>query len=130
MRRKDRDAALLARRLAHVHDADVRHPGVVGPLGQLQERVFAAAAIIITFERRCGGAEHHGGAFHLAAHDGHVARVVTRRFFLLVSVLVFLVHDDQAQRIYGRKNRRARADDNARATLANLVPLVVPLAGG
>ena len=68
--------------------------------------------------------------FHLAAHDGDVARVVARRFLLFVSVLVFLVHDDEAERFDRRKNRRARADDDARAALPNLVPFIVPFAGG
>ena len=56
--------------------------------------------------------------------------MVAGRLLLLVGVLVFLVHDDQAERLDRRKDGRARADDNARAALANLVPLVMPLAGG
>ena len=43
---------------------------------------------------------------------------------------MFLVHDDEAKRFDRRENRRARADDNARAALSNLVPLVVAFAGG
>ena len=91
---------------------------------------FPRSAIVKTFQRRRGRAEHDGGAFHLAAHDGHVARVIARRFLLLVGVLVFLVHDDEAERFDRRKNRRARADDDARAALANLVPFIVAFAGG
>ena len=56
--------------------------------------------------------------------------MVTRRLLLFVRVFVFLVHDDEAERFNRRKNRRARADDNPRAALANLVPLIVALAGG
>ena len=78
--------------------------------------------------RRRGRAEHDDGIFHLAAHDGHVARVIARRFLLFVSVLVLLVHDDEAERFDRRKNRRARADDDARPALPDLVPLVVPFA--
>ena len=87
-------------------------------------------AVVKALQRRRGRAEHHHGPFHLAAHNGHVARVVARRFLLLVGVLVFLVHDDQAERLHRREDGRARADDDPRAALANLVPLVVPLAGG
>jgi hypothetical protein len=44
-------------------------------------------------------------------------------------MLVLLVHDDESERLDGREDGRTRADDDARAPLANLVPLVVPLAG-
>ena len=45
-------------------------------------------------------------------------------------MLVFLVHDDQSQRIDRRENGRARADDDAGAALADFVPFIVPFAGG
>ena len=116
--------------LAHIHDAHDGHLLVVRPLGQLQQRVFALAAVVVALQRGRGRAEHDRRPFHLAAHDGHVARVVARRLLLLVGVLVLLVHDDQAQRLDRRKDRRARADGDPRAALADLVPFVVPLAGG
>ena len=116
--------------LAHIHDAHDGHLLVVRPLGQLEQRVFALAAVVVAFQRRRGRAEHDHGAFHLAAHNGDVARVVAGRLLLLVGMLVLLVHDDQAERFDGGEDGRARADGDARAALANLVPLVVPLAGG
>ena len=45
-------------------------------------------------------------------------------------MLVLLVHDDQAERLDGRKDGRAGADDDAGAALADLVPFIVALAGG
>ena len=54
--------------------------------------------------------------------------MITRRFFLLVSLLVLFVHDDESERFNRRKNRRARADDDARTTLPYLVPFIMPLA--
>ena len=108
----------------------MRHFLVVHAFGQFEQRVFALFAVVITFERRRGRAEHDHGVFHLAAHDGHVAGVVARRFLLLVSVLVLLVHDDEPERFDRRENRRARADDDAGTALADLVPFVVPFAGG
>ena len=124
------DALFLVRGLPHVHDADVRHFLVVHALRQFEQRVFALFAVVIAFERRRGRAEHDDGVFHLAAHDGHVARVVARRLLLLVSVLVLLVHDDEAERFDRRENRRARADDDAGAALADFVPFIVAFAGG
>ena len=87
-------------------------------------------AVVEALQRRRGRAEHDHRAFHLAAHDGHVARVVARRFLLLVGVLVFLVHDDEPERFDRREDGRARADDDAGAALADLVPFVVAFAGG
>jgi len=45
-------------------------------------------------------------------------------------VLVFLVHDDEAERFDGRENRRARANDDAGAALPDFVPFIVAFAGG
>ena len=56
--------------------------------------------------------------------------MVAGRLLLLVGMLVLLVHDDEAERFDRRKDGRARADDDPRAALANLVPFVVALAGG
>ena len=55
--------------------------------------------------------------------------MVARGFFLLVGMLVLLVHDDQSQLIDRREDGRTRADDDARATLSDLVPLIMALPG-
>ena len=131
--RKNRDAflpALAGRGLAHVHDAYVRHFLVVHALRQFEQRIFAVFAIVIAFQRRCGRTEHDDGIFHPAAHNGHVAGMVARRFLLLVGVLVFLVHDDEAERLDRRKNRRTGANDDAGTALADFVPFVMAFAGG
>ena len=41
---------------------------------------------------------------------------------------MLFIDDDQAEVRAGREDRRTRADDDPRAPIANLVPLVVPLA--
>src|SRR5262249_34051032 len=63
-------------------------------------------------------------------HDGDIARVITRGFLLLVSVFMFLVHDDQPQRIDWSENCRTRANHDPSAALPDFVPLVVTFAGG
>ncbi len=45
-------------------------------------------------------------------------------------MLVFLIDDDQAQGFDRGKDGGTRADGDAGAALANLVPLIVPFAGG
>src|ERR1043166_4912552 len=56
--------------------------------------------------------------------------MITWSFLLLVGVLVLLIHDDQAERIDGRKNGRASANDDSSAALADFVPFIMALAGG
>jgi hypothetical protein len=98
LRRKNQRALLFARRLPHVHHAHKGHLLVVHALGQFQQRVLALLAVVITLQRRRCRTEHHDRPLHLPAHDGDIARVITRCFLLLVSVFVLLIHDDKAQR--------------------------------
>ena len=56
--------------------------------------------------------------------------MVAGGLFLLVAVLVFFIHHNEAEGFDGGKYRRARADDNSGAALANLVPFIVAFAGG
>ena len=53
LRRKNRHTP-FALGLAHVHDANERHFFVIGALGQVQQGVFAFAAIVKAFQRRSG----------------------------------------------------------------------------
>ena len=85
---------------------------------------------MITLQRRRGAAEHDDAFFHLRAHDGDIARVIARRFLLLVGSLVFLIDDDEPEVRQRREDRAARADHDARAAVMNLVPFVVALALG
>ena len=128
LRRKNGRALVLARRLPHIHDPHPRHFLVIHPFRQFEQGVFSFATIEIGFERWRGRTEHDRRAFHLPAHDGNVARVVTRGFLLLVGVLMLLIDDDNTERIHGRKNCRAGANDNARAPLTNLMPFIVAFA--
>ena len=54
--------------------------------------------------------------------------MIARHAFLLVSVFVFLIDEDQAEIRQRRKHRRTRADDDARLALANAMPFVEALA--
>ena len=42
---------------------------------------------------------------------------------------MLLIDDNQAERIHRRKNRRARANNNPGAALANFVPFIMAFAG-
>src|ERR1041385_5172785 len=127
---KDRDELVLAQGLAHVDHADDGHFFVIGPLGHFEQRVLLFERIVIAFQRRSGGSEDNDGSFHAAAHNGHVPSVISRGFLLLVGVLVFFVDDDQTQRLDRSEDRRARADSDTGASLANFVPFIMALARG
>ena len=55
--------------------------------------------------------------------------MIARGFFLFVGVIVFFIHNDQAERVNRSKHRRARADDNFSAALPDLVPFIVAFPG-
>ena len=97
-------------------------------VGISSRRYLPLRALIVTLHRGRSGAEHDDGAFHASAHDRHVARLIARRFLLFVGILVFLIDNDQSQRVHRREHGGARADDNPGAALANLVPFIVPFA--
>ena len=131
LRREHGRAAAVARCLAHVHD---RAPPASS--GRPRARaapaaVLAVAGVVVDSPATAWPTPARPRRPRVcAAHDGHVARVVARRLLLLVGVLVFLIHDDQPERFDRREDRRARADHDARAALADPVPLVVALAVG
>ncbi len=62
-----------------------------------------------------------------AAKLGHIARVVARRALGLIGVLLLLVDDEQTKLLHGCKDRAARADDDARETRTDALPLVIAL---
>ena len=62
-----------------------------------------------------------------AAKFCHVARVVARCALGFVGILLLLVDDEQAEVLHGRKDGAACADDDARKTGANALPLIVTL---
>ena len=55
--------------------------------------------------------------------------MVAGRLLLFVGMLVFLVDDDQPQRVHRSKHRRTGPDDNPSAPLPDLVPLVMTFPG-
>ncbi len=118
----------LPRFLAEIDDPDERHLVVIHPQGQVEETILAAGGVVITLERRRGGAEKNDAVFHLAAHHGDIAGVVARRFFLFVGSLVFLIHYDEAEVFQRRENGAAGADHDPRAPGLNFMPLIMPLA--
>ena len=117
-----RGAVLAAKFLAQVDDAHFGERAVFDARGQREQVVFSGARVVVGLKRRRGRAEQHDGAFETRAIDGGVAAVVARRFLLLVARLLLLVDDDQAEIFERRENRRARADHDARFSVAHAPP--------
>jgi hypothetical protein len=78
--------------------------------------------VVIGFERRRCGAEQCRRIFHFCPHDGDVAAVVTRRVFLFVTVLLLLIHNDEADIFKRREDRRTSPDDDAHFAIADAPP--------
>ena len=85
---------------------------------------------MITLQRRRGASQNHDAFLNLRAHDGDIARVIARRFFLFVGGLVFFIDDNQPEIFQRREHRAAGADDDARAAGMDFVPFIVPFALG
>ena len=127
LQRENRRALLLARLISHVDHPNQRQLAIINASGHLEQGVFAPFCIGVALHRGSGRSQHHDGAFALRAHDRNIAGMIARGLFLLVGMLVFLVHDDQSERVDGCEDGRSRTDHDTRPSLANLVPFVVAL---
>src|SRR5262249_17290029 len=97
----------------------MRHP---------QKRVLAARGVLPALQRRSRRSEDHGDVAELSADDCEIARVVARRFVLLVRAVALLVDDDHAELLKRREERGARTDGHVDLAAASAPPLVVALA--
>ena len=110
--------------LAHVDDFDFRQRTLLDAVGQLDQRVFIFLRVEIRFQRRRRRTQNHDGIRHLGAHHRDVASVVARRLLLLVGRIVFFVDDNQREIGNRREDCGARADDHARVSALDAVPLL------
>ena len=118
---------------AQVGNADSRQHGVSRALGHLDARpggtvIHATAAAVESLGRGRGGAQHKRAAVTPRHLCRHLARVVARTGTLLVTGLMLLVDDDEAQVAERAKERRAGAHDHASGTAGDHIPLVQALA--
>ena len=118
---------------AQVGNADSRQHGVSRALGHLDARpggtvIHATAAAVESLGRGRGGAQHKRAAVTPRHLCRHLARVVARTGTLLVTGLMLLVDDDEAQVAERAKERRAGADYHASGTAGDHIPLVQALA--
>ena len=99
-------------------------------MGQIEQAIFLLDRVVITLERRGRGPKQNETVLHLRAHNRDIARVITRRFLLLVGSFVLFIDHDQAEIIQRSKHRAACSDYDPGAAGLNLVPFVVALAFG
>ena len=81
----------------HIHQLHLGQRPVHHPHADRDPRVLPLCRVLPALQRRRGRPQHHHRIGQLGAHHSHVARVVARRLFLLVALIVFLIHQDQAQ---------------------------------
>src|SRR4029077_16343184 len=119
-----------ARQPAHIENPDHRQVAVVGALGESDQKVFSSLGMVPTFHRGSRASQNDSASFPLRAEDRHVARVIARRFLLLVGALVLFVDDDDTQLVQWREYRAAGANHDPRGASMNSMPLIVALALG
>ena len=81
-------------------------------VGKPDMAIAALRGIDAALDRRRRRDEDDGRFLDLAAHNGHVAGVVSDAVLLLIGALVFFIDDERCEIREGKKQRRARADDD------------------
>src|SRR5438445_7087334 len=82
--------------LAQVGDLYCGHGPIFHARSKAKQLVLSLARSLIALQGRGGRAEQSHRPFQFGPHEGHVASVVTWRFFLLVARFLLLVDDDQS----------------------------------
>ena len=83
---------------------------------------FPFSRVVKRFERGGCRTQQGDGIFHFCADDRHVAAVIARSFFLLVTVFLFFVDDDQAEIFEWREDCGTRPDYDASFAIAHAPP--------
>lgn len=120
----------LLKLAAHVDEFDFGQGAILDAIVHFDACVFALCRILPAFERRRCRAEHHDGVGKLGAHDGNIASVVARSFFLLVALVVLFVDEDEAEIGHWCEDGGARTDDDGRITAMDATPLLGALFWG
>ena len=104
-RPRDDVAIAHAELLPHVDARDLWERDVADTMAHAQKCQFACLCSMIRFKRRRRAAEQQHGMMQMRELFSHDARMVARRFVLLVAHVLFLVEDDEAD-IIGRREKR------------------------
>src|SRR5919106_4056553 len=113
---------------AKVDDRYARHPAGADALGKREQAILSRSSIVPALEARSSASQHDDCALLARADDCHLAGVIARRLAILVAPLVLLVHDDRAEVLERREDRRSRADGDSLLASLEREPRVVPLA--
>src|SRR5262249_22988894 len=113
--------------LAHVHDLHAGERTIEDAAREDHAIVPARPRVLRRLERWRRSPEYDERLLEPSAHDGDVASVIPRRFFLLVRRVVFLIDNDEPDVLERREHGRARADHDADLAAPDAMPLVVPL---
>ena len=116
--------------LAQVHDVDRRQRPIPDAPGEREDVQPSGLSPVQCLERWRRAPQEQPSALEARAHGGDVARVVARGRPLLVARLVLFVHDDGAEALDRREDRRPGADRDAPLAAAQRAPRVGALAVG
>src|SRR6266581_1899463 len=116
----------LLKILPQIHDLHARERSVCNARSQRQQFVFSVPRVVIRFHRWRRGTQQSQSAFHLCAHDGHVAAVIARSLFLLEAVFLLFVHDNKPDIFQRREHRRTCPHHDARLAVSHAPPFARP----
>ena len=111
--RRRQPCAGFAVRLAQVDHPNLGHVGEPVARREFEPVVSPARGIDIGFQRRRGAGQQDGALLDMSAHDRHIARIVDDAVFLLVSLFVFFIDDDEAEFVERQEQSRTRAHDDS-----------------
>ncbi len=116
---------------AQIHDLDLRQRAIADPVRHRDERVGLHDRLgggEVALDRRSRAAEHQRRFAQPGTLHRQLLRIVARRLLLLIGGFVLLIHHDQPDIRYRRKDRGARPDHDPRLAALHAPPLVVPFA--
>ncbi len=117
----------LLKFLAKIDDFDRGERAILDTIGNGEELIFAGNGVVIGLQRGSGGTEEGYGVFEFGSNGGDVASMIARSFLLLVTVLLLLIDNDEAEFFERSEDGRARADNDASLPVADAPPFASAL---
>ena len=113
--------------LFHIDDPDCRKRFLIIPVHKMVISVFPALRKKTGRHIRCGRAEEQKSIFLHATISGNLSRIISGNGFRTITVLLFLVYNDQAEIRNRRKDRTPGSDYQMCLPAIDPLPLVVSL---
>ena len=112
----------------HVYDSNLGQHGLAVALGKLFKRIYALLRERIAFYTGSGRGEQKQCGMLFCPEACNIARMIARRGFGFIGVLLLLVNDDKADVLERGKHGRACSDNDSYAAVYDSAVFVLALA--